>query len=149
MASLAGKKAELEYWKNKCSAPILLEKLSDIIFKVWKDKKASFLIPTVSYDGNGQAKLGEWEVSPLKQMEMDVLIRASPLIGLQIGSIIGIRHRAMNNKIQKKWDVAKQADIEMADMTKPSLSIQSLINKGLNASLTWLLVRDCTHMPHP
>lgn len=38
-------------------------------------------------------------------------------------------------KIQKKKDMSARVDVEMTKATKPSPSIQSLINKGLNARL--------------
>lgn len=44
----------------------------------------------------------------------------------------------MQVKIEKKRTVAVKVDVEMADASKPGPSIQSLINKGLNAKLKQL-----------
>ena len=134
-ASLAGKNAEVDFWTDKCGAPELLEKLSDLINSVWNSRRESFKIPTILVDDNGKSQLGDWEISPQKRAERDTLTRAAPLLGSQIGEIVAIRHRAMATKIQKKKEVAAKADVEMADGTKPGPSIQSLIDKGLNARL--------------
>ena len=134
-ASLAGKKAELKFWRDKCSLPLLLEKLSDVIASVWNDREHSFRIPTIVYNAAGKATIGNWEVSSQKTVERDTLIRGIPILGSRIEQIVGIRHRAMSVKIQKKRDTASLADVEMADATKPGPSIQSLIDKGLNARL--------------
>ena len=134
-ASLAGKQAELDFWNDRCSLADLLEKLSDLLATVWKERQRSFKVPTVNYDANGRAKLGDWLVSPQKRLELDTLTRACPLFGVRIGEIVALRHRSMAVKIQKKKEVAASADVEMTDVTKPGPSIQSLIDKGLNARL--------------
>ena len=134
-ASLEGKKAELVFWEDKCSLSDLLTKLSELLATVWKDRQKSFKIPNVVYDESGRAKLGDWIISPQKRLELDTLTRACPLFGARIGEIVDIRHRSMSIKIQKKKEVAADADVEMTDVTKPGPSIQSLIDKGLNARL--------------
>ena len=134
-ASLAGKKAELDFWTDKCGIPELLEKLSDVIAQVWNDNRNRFKIPTITYGLEGKPSLGAWEVSDQKRVERDTLIRAIPLIGAHLGNLVVIRHRAMAMKISKKKDTADKADVEMADATRPGPSIQSLIDKGLNARL--------------
>ena len=134
-ASLAGKKAELEFWTDKCDTSNLLAKLSDVLETEYKRREKSFMIPSVVYTDEGKAELGEWKVSSQKTLEREVLTRGIAILGHQIGEIVAIRHRAMAIKIQKKRETADQADVEMADATKPGPSIQSLIDKGLNARL--------------
>ena len=134
-ATLDGKKAELDFWRDKCDLANLLEALSDIIATVWNDRSDSFYHPSISYDDEGKAELGDWVIPSSRTIERDTLIRAAPLLGRQIGSIVEIRHRVLSTKIEKKKEVAAKADVEMADATKPGPSIQSLIDKGLNARL--------------
>jgi hypothetical protein len=50
-------------------------------------------------------------------------------------SIAGARDAVMATKISKKKDLAKSADVEMADATKPGPSIQSMIDKAVSARL--------------
>jgi hypothetical protein len=134
-AAVAAKKAELKFWRDKCDSDKCAEKLADIASVIWNDRRKSFLIPSITYDEEGKCELGEWKVSPQKRAERDVLCRTGHLLAIQILSIVNIRHRALDKKIEKKRTVAETADVEMADATKPGPSIQSLIDKGLNARL--------------
>ena len=134
-ASLDGKKAELEFWTDKVDVNYLVETLGGVIADTWNDRKNSFGVPTINYDEQGKPHLGNWVVSPQKKAERDTLIRAIALLGSQINQIVAIRHRALASKIEKKREVAATADVEMADATRPGPSIQSLIDKGLNARL--------------
>ena len=134
-ASLEGKKKELEFWENKCDPAEVLEAITDRITIVFRDRNSSFLVPTISYDDQGKASLGEWVMSSQKLMERDTLIRAAPILGAQVSHIVALRHRALAMKINKKKEVAAEADVEMAEASKPGPSIQSLIDKGLNARL--------------
>jgi len=53
----------------------------------------------------------------------------------RIISIVGARDTVMATKISKKKDLAKSADVEMADATKPGPSMQSMIDKAVSARL--------------
>ena len=134
-ASLEGKKKELEFWERRCDPAEVLEAITDRITAVFRERNSSFLIPTISYDAQGKASLGEWVMSSQKLMERDTLIRAAPILGAQVSHIVALRHRALAMKINKKKEVAAEADVEMAEASKPGPSIQSLIDKGLNARL--------------
>ena len=134
-ASLDGKKAELDFWKDKCDLHNLFETLSDLVKTTYERRRSSFKFPSIAYNDAGVPVLGEWKVSPAKVAERDTLVRAAPIIGAQIGQIVAIRHRALSTKIEKKKEIAAKADVEMADATKAGPSIQSLIDKGLNARL--------------
>lgn len=95
------------------------------------------MIPTIEYDGDGNALVDGWSLAPIKLAERDVMRRAGSLVRDSIVRIVEIRHRVLSKKIEKKRDVAAKADIEMRDVddTRPGPSIQSLIDKGLNARL--------------
>ena len=97
-AFLAGKEAELDFWKDRCSLATLLAELSDLLATVWQERQKSFKVPTINYNANGHAKLGEWLISPQKHLELDTLTRACPLFGARIGEIVAIRHRSMAAK---------------------------------------------------
>ncbi|PPQ93991.1 hypothetical protein CVT25_007372 [Psilocybe cyanescens] len=117
-AVLVAKKAELEFWA-----------------KVWNNWKHGYCMPVIVKDDKGKNHIDWWEVFPQKKSECDSLNICLPLLCNQIDTIVETHHCALNKKIKKKWDTAVQADIEMADVTKPGLLIQSFINKGLNAHL--------------
>ena len=134
-ASLDGKQAELDFWNGKCEPNSLFETLRAVVATVWTDRESSFKLPTLTIDQDGNSVLGAWTVSPIKQAEKDTIVRAAPLFANRIDQIVASRHRSMSAKIEKKKEVAAKADVEMADATKPGPSIQSLIDKGLNARL--------------
>ncbi|PPQ94249.1 hypothetical protein CVT25_004980 [Psilocybe cyanescens] len=134
-AVLAAKKAELAFWASKCDTNTMFEALSKVTAEVWNDRKRGYRMPVIVKDDDGNNHIARWEVSPQKRSERDALNVCTPLLCNQIDTIVEIRHRALNKKIEKKRDTAAQADVEMADATKPGPSIQSLIDKGLNARL--------------
>jgi hypothetical protein len=107
--------------------------------KIWNERQASFRIPTLIRDATtGDVTLASWIVSPQKTAERDVLLRAGHLFCLQICLIVSLRHNALNTKIEKKKALTKPLpklgeDVEMADATKPGPSIQSVIDKAVNA----------------
>lgn len=131
-ASLAGKNAEVNFWMNKCDPAYLLETLSEVIASVWNERKESFKIPTITYSEGGKAAISNWVYSSQKITERDTLIRAIPLLGSRLREIVSLRHRAVATKIEQE-KVSSFADVGMADRTKPGPSIQSLIDKGLDA----------------
>ena len=135
VAAKSGKKAELDFWVNKCSLPKLLEAGTDIVNAVWTARHQSFRVPVIVYNEEGRPTIGDWEVPSQKKIERDCLIKAFPTIGTHIGQLVSIRHRSMEIKIQKKKEVAAKADVEMTNATTAGPSIQSLIDKGLNARL--------------
>ena len=134
-ASVDGKKAELAFWEDMCSLSDLFTSSTIVINDVWASRRQSFKLPTVVYDAQGKPDIGDWEVPPQKKLERDALVRVTPSIGTHIGQLVAIRHRSMAAKIQKKKEVAAKADVEMTKETTAGPSIQSLIDKGLNARL--------------
>jgi hypothetical protein len=134
-ATVNAKAAEVKFWEDKCDLHVALEAMSDIAANVYNDRCISFKIPTIEYSTSGQAKLGDWVVSPQKKADRDVMVRSGGILVAQILVIVAACHKALNKKISKKGEVAAKADVEMADATKPGPSIQSLIDKGLNARL--------------
>ncbi|KAH9475634.1 hypothetical protein JR316_0012751 [Psilocybe cubensis] len=89
----------------------------------------------VIVDNKGVRRITDWVVSPQKKAECSALQTILPAIFSHIKQIVNLRHRALAIKIEKKRSTAATADVEMADATKPGPSIQSLIDKGLNARL--------------
>ena len=124
-ASLAGKKAEVQFWEDKCNPDSQLEKLAAVVNQVWQDRCSSFRVPTIVYNEQGQPTLGNWVYSSQKIIEKDMLIRAIPLFGSQLKVVTALRHHAMAVKISKKKDIAAKADVEMANATKPGPSINN------------------------
>jgi hypothetical protein len=130
------KKAELDWWVNRCAPETQAKAFEDDVNDEFTDREPTFKIPTIEYDASGtHSRLGPMVTSSQRIAERDVLIRASTLLMAQIVLIVQARHRALSKVIEKKKEVSAQADIEMADATKPGPSLQSLIQKTVNASM--------------
>ena len=83
----------------------------------------------------GELILNGWEENHsgiwlAQQVLEDVMVYAYRVI-----SITEVRDAVMATKITKKKDLTHAADVEMADATKPSPSIQSMIDKAVSARL--------------
>jgi len=72
-------------------------------------------------------------VTLAQQVKLDCVVYA-----YRVMSITQTREEAMSKKISKKKDLAKSADVEMADATQPGPSMQSLIDKAVSARLKTL-----------
>ncbi|KAF5324128.1 hypothetical protein D9619_011078 [Psilocybe cf. subviscida] len=130
------KQAELSWWESRCEPDAQQSAFADDVNAVFADRVNSFKVPTIVYDAQGaNPTLGAMVTSNQRISERDVLIRASRLFFSQIILIVQARHRAMSKVIEKKKEVASQADVEMADLTKPGPSLQSFIQKSLNAQI--------------
>ncbi|KAH9474918.1 hypothetical protein JR316_0013386 [Psilocybe cubensis] len=133
--AIQAKKDELAFWDDKCALNSCYEAAALIVKATYDDRKSSYKLPVFSTDNKGVRRIAEWVVSPQKKAECSALQTILPAIFSHIKQIVNMRHRALAIKIEKKRTTAATADVEMADATKPGPSIQSLIDKGLNARL--------------
>ncbi|KAL0948601.1 hypothetical protein HGRIS_011159 [Hohenbuehelia grisea] len=86
--------------------------------------------PKLEREANGNLKLGTWITSPQKEAENNALVSVGWHLSSQIVKIVARRHEVLNKKIEKKREVAN-----MADATRPGPSLQSLVDKQINARL--------------
>ncbi|KAH9479979.1 hypothetical protein JR316_0002855 [Psilocybe cubensis] len=133
--AIQAKKDELAFWEDKCALASCYEAAAVIVKTTYEDRKSSYKLPVFSTDNKGVRRIAEWVTSPQKKAECSALQTILPAIFSHIKQIVKLRHRALAIKIEKKRSTAATADVEMADATKPGPSIQSLIDKGLNARL--------------
>jgi len=140
--ALTAKQVEVLFWQGKCNVESATQVLDGLLSERWKAVQKTSLVPSIIIDENGTTNLGPWEVSPQKIAEGVVMRRAVPLIINRILDIVEIRHRALSRKIEKKSAVSKKAEQALGDVEPKDVgaavagpSIQSLIDKGLNARL--------------
>jgi hypothetical protein len=96
---------------------------------------ASTQLPTFKKNLMGEVVLTRWEENSVganlaAQVLEDCMVYAYCII-----SIVNAQDSVMATKISKKKDLAKSADMEMADTTKPSPSMQSMIDKAVSTCL--------------
>jgi hypothetical protein len=140
--AITAKSTELEFWTNKVDVPLNAAILDNLVEAERPRIESISRIPTIIINDDGSSALGPWVFSPQKAAEHTVARRCCPLLLEQILRITEIRHRALSMKIEKKQKVAEKTeqalgDIEMKDVGTSTAgpSIQSLIDKGLNARL--------------
>ena len=153
-AALDAKKAEVTFWENKLDVETVSKDLAILVDAEWQRREKSFKIPTIITNAQGNTALGPWQLSPQKIAEKLVAIRATPLFLQQVNRIVELRHRALAKKIEKKAAIEKRMneslqDIEMKDVASTSAgpTIQSLIDKGLNARLKKLEAKASKKTP--
>jgi len=135
-ASLAAKQDDIKFLDASLEPKRLYEELAPLLDARRKEVVDKSLMPIFA-DG---AELGElvfesWApntsaIELAKQVKRDSVIYAYRVIALTTA-----REQAGHAKVEKKRELAKSADVEMADATKPGPSIQSLIDKAVSARL--------------
>ena len=105
----------------------------------WGEIKTRAQVPKfVDGQGDGEIILDGYETSPAKKAELKHLLQAIPTIVSRIMSMVEMRDRALNTKMEKKKALVKDADIEMAQVAAAGPSMQSLIDKAVNAKISAL-----------
>ncbi|KAL0960376.1 hypothetical protein HGRIS_012000 [Hohenbuehelia grisea] len=133
-AAVAAKKAETAFWKEKTQIDICCGTLFEDIDKLYSDEKQHHLRPVIAQQ-NRQNVIASWDISPQFDGQRDALVRAIPTCLHAIERIVSMRHRAANLKFEKKRKVAEKADAEMADVSRPGPSVQSMVDKAITAHL--------------
>ncbi|KAF8221316.1 hypothetical protein L208DRAFT_1382310 [Tricholoma matsutake] len=73
------------------------------------------------------------------QLLSEQVLEDSVVFAFCIIAVVEARDMVMLTKISKKKDLAKSADVEMADATKPGPLMQSMIDKAVSTQLKSLL----------
>jgi hypothetical protein len=83
----------------------------------------------------GELKLVGWEDSPT-QAELARSVRNDAVVyAFRAISIVEVHDLSLQHKLERKKAISKSADVEMADATKAGPSIQSLVDRAVNARL--------------
>src|SRR5882757_3607362 len=86
-------------------------------------------------EATGELVLTGWSENQSGERLAQQVAEDCVVYAFRVISIAGARDAVMATKISKKKDLAKSADVEMADATKPGPSIQSMIDKAVSARL--------------
>ncbi|KAJ8469706.1 hypothetical protein ONZ45_g16800 [Pleurotus djamor] len=136
-AALIGKNKEVLFWDNKVDPNNGLTDLAALAGEIWKANEPRYRLPTVMKNAAGESVLsGEWTTSTQRVAEHRAMLRIGHLLCTQTLAIIQRHHDVMAKKIEKKKEVAQKASDAMdVDQTRPGPSIQSLVDKALNARM--------------
>jgi hypothetical protein len=92
-------------------------------------------LPILEKNEHGELVLTGWIENQSGERLAQQVAEDCVVYAFRVISIAGARDAVMATKISKKKDLAKSADVEMADATKPGPSIQSMIDKAVSARL--------------
>jgi hypothetical protein len=92
-------------------------------------------LPVLEKNEHGELVLTGWSENQSGERLAQQVAEDCVVYAFRVISIAGARDAVMATKISKKKDLAKSADVEMADATKPGPSIQSMIDKAVSARL--------------
>jgi hypothetical protein len=133
---IRAKQDDVRFLEASLTAERLFNELLPIVEQRGKELVAASKSPNFRTDQETrEVTLIGWEeseatIATARHMVEDVLVYAFRVI-----AIVEARETVMAKKITKKKELAKSADIEMADATKPGPSMQSMIDKAISKRL--------------
>ncbi|KAF8867647.1 hypothetical protein CPB84DRAFT_1698533, partial [Gymnopilus junonius] len=83
----------------------------------------------------GEVTYAGWEVSSVAVRQAFEIREDAVAFAFRAISIVEGRHIAQRSKTDRKKEIAKAVDVEMADATKPGPSIQSMVDRAVSARL--------------
>ena len=132
---IRAKTDEVQFLEDSLGAEKLLKDILPTLKARYNDLSSRNQIPTLTDHSNGTVTLDGWIVSPVvktlyKAVRDDYIVWCQRLI-----AIVESRQDFKTSKQKQKRKLQEAADVEMADATKPGPSIQSMIDKAINARM--------------
>ena len=136
--SLELKAADLAHLETLLTPEALYKRMEPII----EDRANAILKATklprfdrVMLDGKLDVQLVEWVPNKAAEALAREVLDDCVVYAFRVISIVEVREFSLINKANKKKAIARAADVEMADGTKPGPSIQSLIDKAVSKAV--------------
>ncbi|OJT03967.1 hypothetical protein TRAPUB_5353, partial [Trametes pubescens] len=158
--AVKAKRDEVAHLMNELLPKCLFDRLKAVVLARWTALQPDRKVPVFSYkidpndtDDNGDAmqvedadraiempdgvikdiEIKRWITSPAAVHEFESLLRLLPSLATRIISISREKDETMRAKLEKKQKVVKDANAMMADVATPGPSLQSLVDKAVNA----------------
>lgn len=133
--AIAAKQDDVLFLEKALTPEALLVPLQQEIMSHTDSILKGSKVPRFGPDPQGSIGLLGWEENTTAIQVGTDMLNDALYYAFRVRSIVESREQAAEAKLDKKKAVAKAADVEMADGTKPGPSIQSLIDKAVSASL--------------
>jgi len=133
--AIAAKKDDIVFLEASLSPARLFDGMRPSIMAERTKIMARSQLPTFEKSIMGELVLTGWQDNVSGANLAAQVLEDCVVYAYRIISIVGARDTVMATKIAKKKDLAKSADVEMADATKPGPSMQSMIDKAVSARL--------------
>lgn len=113
----------------------LYNKLQPLVSARAGEIMAKSKLPVFETDEHGVLSLSGWKDNDIAKSLVKDVLSDVVVYAFRVISIVEACELTADVKIKRKKEIAKQADEEMADGTKPGPSIQSMIDKAVSARL--------------
>ena len=157
------KRDEVDHYDTECKLESLIERCRALVVKRWAEHVAPHAkVPKWEYsataDFSAAAEEGEirnvringWKTSPAKQVEFRAIVNDLAYLITRVMAFEEAKAAAASRAAEKKRSIVKDADIEMADVATSAASIQSLVDKAVNAKVQQVLAKVSVRLePHP
>ena len=131
--ALAAKQDDIKFLEASLSPSRLYDAMRPAIMAERTKILESTKLPSFEKSVQGEIVLTGWADNTVGANLAAQVLEDCVVYAYRIISIVGARDTVMATKISKKKDLAKSADVEMADATKPGPSMQSMIDKAVSA----------------
>jgi hypothetical protein len=137
--SIMLKEEEVAHLNGHFDANIVSNALSAIIDTRYESLRATLRIPTYVTAKTGDVTFeGDWQDNPATKLLYQQVKVDAVTYAYHIFNIVEARESLVMAKALDKKHLAKQADIEMANSARAGPSIQSLVDKAVNAHIKML-----------
>ena len=133
--AIAAKQDDIKFLEASLAPQRLFDAMRPLIMQERTKLMASSQLPTFEKSILGELVLTGWQDNVSGANLAAQVLEDCVVYAYRVISIVGARDTVMATKIAKKKDLAKSADVEMADATKPGPSIQSMIDKAVSSRL--------------
>jgi hypothetical protein len=137
--SVTLKEEEVTLLNGQFDANVVSAALGAIIDARYESLRATSKIPTyVTSEAGGVTFEGDWQDNPATKLLYQQVRVDAVTYAYRIFNIVEARESLVTAKALDKKRLAKQADVEMADTARAGPSIQSLVDKAVNARVKTL-----------
>ncbi|KAI9061518.1 hypothetical protein FKP32DRAFT_1546210, partial [Trametes sanguinea] len=137
--AISTKKAEVKFLEGLIDFKAVFDRMMKLVVERWATIRERNQVPVLQNapdDTTGtMVHVTGWNVDPAAKAEYENLLADLASIGVRATALVELRDLALRKKIEKKHEIAKSADVEMADLTKPGPSIQSTVDKAVAARI--------------
>ena len=148
--AIATKKLEIGVLEGLLERAKVFERMRNVVLPRWHEVRERSQIPLFKYVGEEAMSdaqqsvtaetardliITDWRVDPGVVQEFEDLIGDFNPLATRILTMAEAKGLVIQTKIEKKKAVVKSADVDMADLTRPGPSIQSLVDKTVQGKV--------------
>ena len=142
--SIHAKDDDVKFLEKALDTQRLFDEISPSVNARARDILAKSKLPVFTTNHEGALVLSAWEENSVTLDLGKVFLADIPVYCFHMVSIVEARDYAVTAKVKAKKQLHETVDAEMADATKPSPSIQSMIDKAVTGRMKKLAPKKAT-----